>query len=225
MQPYWPVCRKPFLFCLSLATILVLPYLLFWGYAGKPLVNHVLPREKMFSMIESRSTPSSDHEDEPPVSTDSAFLDQNGPADEELERCDPSKAVLKVFMYDLPPEFNFGLMGWNDDGKSVWPDIRTKIPDYPGGLNLQHSIEYWLTLDLLSSKFPDRSGPCSAVRVEDSREADVVFVPFFSSLSYNRHSKIIPPQTVSTNKMLQKKLVQFLTAQKEWKRSVPTASS
>ncbi|CAL9197474.1 unnamed protein product [Musa hybrid cultivar] len=219
MQPYWPVCRKPFLFCLSLATILVLPYLLFWGYAGKPLVNHVLPKEKIFSMIESQSTPARDHEDEPPLSTDSTFSDQNGPADEELERCDPSKAVLKVFMYDLPPEFHFGLMSWNDDGNSVWPDIRTKIPDYPGGLNLQHSIEYWLTLDLLSSKFSDRRGPCSAVRVEDSREADVVFVPFFSSLSYNRHSKIIPPQTVSTNKLLQKKLVQFLTAQKEWKRS------
>lgn len=134
-------------------------------------------------------------------------------------KCDPSRAVLKVFLYDLPSEFHFGLLGWRSEGNSVWPDIVEKVPDYPGGLNLQHSIEYWLTLDLLSSALPNRRGPCAAVRVEDSREADVVFVPFFSSLSYNRHSKVSPPETVSKNKLLQDKLVEFLTAQKEWKRS------
>lgn len=26
--------------------------------------------------------------------------------------CDPTKALLRVFMYDLPPEFHFGLLGW-----------------------------------------------------------------------------------------------------------------
>ncbi|CAA6654501.1 unnamed protein product [Spirodela intermedia] len=112
-------------------------------------------------------------------------------------KCDPGRAVLKVFLYDLH---------------------RTR-PGLPGGLNLQHSIEYWLTLDLLSSASSDRRGPCAAVRVEDSREADVVFVPFFSSLSYNRHSKVSPPEKVSKNKLLQDKLVEFMTAQKEWKRS------
>ncbi|KAJ0975591.1 hypothetical protein J5N97_017556 [Dioscorea zingiberensis] len=123
-------------------------------------------------------------------------------------------------MYDLPAEFHFGLLGWTPKGDGVWPDIKEeKIPDYPGGLNLQHSIEYWLTLDLLSSRFGDRRGPCIAVRVMDSREADVVFVPFFSSLSYNRHSKVTPPMKESTNKMLQNKLVQFLVSQEEWKRS------
>ncbi|THU72226.1 hypothetical protein C4D60_Mb04t09850 [Musa balbisiana] len=206
IQQYGHVCRKPFLFSLSFAIILVLPYLFFWDYAGKPVVNHVLPKEKIFSVIENRGFPARDHDAEP-----SSLR--------EPERCHPSKALLKVFMYDLPPEFHFGLLGWDGDGKSVWPDIQTKIPKYPGGLNLQHSLEYWLTLDLLSSRFPNRSGPCSAARVEDSREADVVFVPFFSSLSYNRHSKVKPPQTVSINKLLQQKLVQFLTAQEEWKRS------
>lgn len=62
-------------------------------------------------------------------------------------RCCTNRVKLKVFMYDLPPEFHFGLLGWKAEGKSVWPDIRTDIPHYPGGLNLQHSIEYWLTLD------------------------------------------------------------------------------
>ncbi|RRT50777.1 hypothetical protein B296_00044149 [Ensete ventricosum] len=220
IRPYWCcLCRKPFLFCLSFATVLVLPYLFFWGYAGKPVVNHVLLKEKLFSVIENQGPPSRKHEDEASSIVEPPFLDQNGPADEKLERCHPNNVLLKVFMYDLPPEFHFGLLGWNGGGKSVWPDIRTKIPNYPGGLNLQHSIEYWLTLDLLSSRFPDRSGPCSVVRVEDSREADVVFVPFFSSLSYNRHSKIKAHQRVSTNKLLQQKLVRFLTSQREWRRS------
>ena len=55
--------------------------------------------------------------------------------------------VLKVFMYDLPPEFHFGLLDWKPEGKSVWPDMKkTKIaPHYPSYLNLQHNIEYWLT--------------------------------------------------------------------------------
>ncbi|XP_019157916.1 PREDICTED: probable arabinosyltransferase ARAD1 [Ipomoea nil] len=128
------------------------------------------------------------------------------------------KQQLKVFMYDLPPEFHFGLLGWKGK-KSVWPDIRTEVPPYPGGLNLQHSIEYWLTLDLLYSEFANLSGQRSALRVLNSSDADVVFVPFFSSVCYNRFSRLQPDQKMSTNALLQQQLVTFLTAQEEWKRS------
>ncbi|CAH9107368.1 unnamed protein product [Cuscuta epithymum] len=128
------------------------------------------------------------------------------------------KPVLKVYMYDLPPQFHFGLLGWKPDwGNTVWPDIKTKVPEYPGGLNLQHSIEYWLTLDLLNSE--NMSGG-AAMRVRNSSEADVVFVPFFSSICYNRFSKVnSPSQKKSINALLQEKLVTFLTSQEEWKRS------
>ncbi|WOG98193.1 hypothetical protein DCAR_0417534 [Daucus carota subsp. sativus] len=129
------------------------------------------------------------------------------------------ETILKVFMYDLPPEFHFALIGWKPEGNSIWPDIRTKIPPYPGGLNLQHSIEYWLTLDLLSSEFADDLEGRNAVRVYDSSEADVIFVPFFSCISYNRFSRLKPHQKGSINKLLQEKLVKFLTAQEEWKKS------
>ncbi|XP_065852482.1 probable arabinosyltransferase ARAD1 isoform X2 [Euphorbia lathyris] len=126
---------------------------------------------------------------------------------------------LKVFMYDLPPEFHFELLDWKSEGGSVWPDIKTKIPGYPGGLNLQHSIEYWLTLDLLASEIPVIPRANSAIRVRNSSEADVIFVPFFSSLSYNRYSKVNPHMKKSNNKVLQQKLVRYVTSQKEWKRS------
>ncbi|GMY15624.1 probable arabinosyltransferase ARAD1 [Fagus crenata] len=134
--------------------------------------------------------------------------------------CDPTQALLRVFMYNLPPEFHFGLLGWKGRENQIWPNVNGsgRIPRYPGGLNLQHSIEYWLTLDLLLSNTPDVVRPCSAIRVKNSSQADVIFVPFFSSLSYNRHSKPLGKEKVSVNHMLQNKLVQFLRGQEEWKR-------
>ncbi|XP_058096483.1 probable arabinosyltransferase ARAD1 [Magnolia sinica] len=139
---------------------------------------------------------------------------------ETRKACDPNQALLKVFMYDLPPEFHFGLLGWKSKGGEIWPDVGSidSIPEYPGGLNLQHSMEYWLTLDLLSSNVQGVVRPCIAVRVKDSSQADVVFVPFFSSVSYNRYSKLHGKEKVSKNKMLQDKLVEFLVNQEEWKR-------
>ena len=124
-------------------------------------------------------------------------------------------------MYDLPAEFHFGLLNWTPERESVWPDIRTKIPAYPGGLNLQHSIEYWLTLDLLSSEFPGFQNAHTAIRVHNSSEADVVFVPFFSSLSYNHSIKMRPCRNGKNNinNQLQDKLVKFLNAQAEWNLS------
>jgi len=132
-----------------------------------------------------------------------------------------NNALLKVFMYDLPPEFHFGLLDWkgNEKTKNVWPDMKTKIPHYPGGLNLQHSIEYWLTLDILASELPDIYPAGTVIRVRNSTEADVIFVPFFSSLTYNRHSKTGPREKRSRNKVLQEKLVRYLMSQEEWKRS------
>jgi len=161
-----------------------------------------------------------------------SFLDENGQPDDPNSgsssasgtgagRCAPRDAAVRVFVYDMPPEFHFGLLGWappSGDAGGVWPDVRGgDAPRYPGGLNQQHSVEYWLTLDLLASSSAAQCG--AAVRVADSRDADVVFVPFFASLSYNRHSKAVPPEKVSRDMSLQEKLVRYLVAQPEWKRS------
>ncbi|XP_071716856.1 probable arabinosyltransferase ARAD1 [Rutidosis leptorrhynchoides] len=134
--------------------------------------------------------------------------------------CDQSHSLLKVFMYDLPSEFHFGLLGWKGDRNRIWPNVSnlSEIPKYPGGLNLQHSIEYWLTLDLLSSVYPNVSRPCTATLVQNSSQADVIFVPFFSSLSYNRYSKIQGNNKLSMDKTLQERLVQYLKGRDEWRR-------
>ncbi|KAL7139241.1 hypothetical protein ABFS83_09G037700 [Erythranthe nasuta] len=143
------------------------------------------------------------------------------PEEHITKKCDKTEARLKVYMYDLPPKFHFGLLGWNAPANQAWPSLtdRVKLPSYPGGLNLQHSTEYWLTLDLLSSSNKDIVRPCTAIRVENSSEADVIFVPFFSSLSYNRFSKHRQNRKGSGDKVLQEELVDFLVKTKEWKRS------
>lgn len=137
-------------------------------------------------------------------------------------KCDPAGALLRVFMYDLPPEFHFGLLDWKPPGfgGGVWPDVRGGggVPEYPGGLNLQHSIEYWLTLDLLASE-QGAPTPCAAVRVPRAADADVVFVPFFASLSFNRHSRVVPPARDSEDRALQRRLLEFLAARPEWRRA------
>lgn len=144
------------------------------------------------------------------------------PVMKETKACDPNRALLRVYMYELPPEFHFGLLGWKRTmGVHIWPNVKdmSQIPQYPGGLNLQHSIEYWITLDLLASTIPDIVRPCTAIRVSNSSQADVIYVPFFASLSYNRHSKAKGRESASVNKVLQDQLVEFLMARDEWKKT------
>uniref|UniRef100_A0A0D9VTI0 Exostosin GT47 domain-containing protein n=1 Tax=Leersia perrieri TaxID=77586 RepID=A0A0D9VTI0_9ORYZ len=158
----------------------------------------------------------------PPSSLLAAARGQGSrPAGSPARKCDPSTASLRVFMYDLPPEFHFGLLDWKPPAGSVWPDVRgggRGVPEYPGGLNLQHSIEYWLTLDLLASE-QGAPTPCVAARVRDAAAADVVFVPFFASLSFNRHSKVVPPARASEDRALQRRLLAYLASRPEWRRS------
>lgn len=205
------------LFCVisTTAFLLISSWSFFLRSTSHPyFINYsLLPSPKLHAVIDTEN-PSFHYQNTSHPSTHEADVS----IEKEFSNCNPNKA-LKVFMYDLPPIFHFGLVGWKDKSRSVWPDILSEVPEYAGGLNLQHSIEYWLTLDLLSSTFPNRPGPCNAIRVENSREADVIFVPFFASLSFNRYSKVIQFQNMSTNKFLQAKLVEFLTAQEEWKRS------
>ncbi|GMP98168.1 hypothetical protein CsSME_00046150 [Camellia sinensis var. sinensis] len=208
--------QKKSMFCLFSITSIML-FVLSWLFVlrstGHPyFIDHkLLPNHKLFASFDSN----------PSITSNPVILKEQveEPQENNLVKCNRNNAILKVFMYDLPPEFHFELLDWKREGKGVWPDIRTKIPVYPGGLNLQHSIEYWLTLDLLLSEFNHPTRARSAIRVHNSSEADVIFVPFFSSLCYNRYSRLKPHQKRSINKLLQEKLVKFLTAQVEWKRS------
>ena len=92
---------------------------------------------------------------------------------------------------------------------------------------MQHSIEYWLTLDLLLSRH-DLGAPCRlALLVDNPKDADLYFVPFFSSLSYNRYTRPAEPSPPPNrmppppdkNVRLQEELVRLLSGYDTWTRS------
>ncbi|KAL3533304.1 hypothetical protein ACH5RR_006825 [Cinchona calisaya] len=181
-----------------------------------PVGLSIWPNPKLHVVADDENSKSQNGNDPSTTKISSIFEEANS---KNSMKFSSKSEVLKVFMYDLPSEFHFDLLEWKGTGNSVWPDIRTSIPEYPGGLNLQHSIEYWLTLDLLHSEHAQDFGGRSAVRVKNSSESDVVFVPFFSSICYNRYSRLKPHEKKTVNTILQQKLISYLKSQKEWKRS------
>ncbi|ONK78167.1 uncharacterized protein A4U43_C02F15210 [Asparagus officinalis] len=210
------LCRKPLPFLFFIATIgAFFTWFNLLNAASHPnFVDHSFSiDEKLVFVSEDQYFPESKDKD---FLAPSHLSNNNDIGIQETKSCDPRRALLKVFMYDLPPEFHFSLLDWESQGNKIWPDIRNQTLIYPGGLNIQHSVEYWLTLDLLSSRFHDRNSLCNAVRVTNSTEADVIFVPFFSSLSYNRPLKA---KNTNRDKVLQEKLVKFLKGRREWMKS------
>ncbi|CAB4285970.1 unnamed protein product [Prunus armeniaca] len=198
------------LFCLFIvtSTLFILSWFFVLRSTGSPhFIDHkLLPNSKLLAMIDNGISGSESQNDvEPSVGNRSILVDK-----EEEE---------KPTISSQDKEASQANNDWKPQGPSVWPDLQTKVPAYPGGLNLQHSIEYWLTLDILASELPNPPNVHTAIRVRNSSEADIIFIPFFSSLSYNRFSRINPHQKKSNNKLLQNKLVKYVTAQQEWKIS------
>ncbi|KAL3690919.1 hypothetical protein R1sor_004570 [Riccia sorocarpa] len=96
---------------------------------------------------------------------------------------------LKVYVYDFPRRFNFGMLNYTQvDLDLPWPDgeIPPPWPSDESVLEEQHSVEYWLLVDLLEG----RSGDKEFIRVRNPKQADLFFVPFFSSQCYNKNSAI-----------------------------------
>uniref|UniRef100_A0A151UI75 Exostosin GT47 domain-containing protein n=1 Tax=Cajanus cajan TaxID=3821 RepID=A0A151UI75_CAJCA len=192
------VSRKALLFFFTTTSVL---FFMSWFFvlrstSGTQFIgNTLLPNSKLLSTFEGSNSKTQKQSVESSFGNRAILVDSEDvevASETKVVKHDGGKCnrndelVLKVFMYDLPPEFHFGLLDWKPSGNSVWPDIRNNIPGYP---------------------------------VQNSSEADIIFVPFFSSLSYNRFSKGTSLGKKSRNKILQEKLVKYLTAQEEWKRS------
>lgn len=167
-----------------------------------------------------------DLEDSPTTEVEVPELLESGTESHPLG-CNARDAKLKVFMYDLPPEFHYGMIAEEHMApKVIWPGNVSALPRYPGGLYQQHSPEYWLISDVLTSDMPDRTSPCTAFRVRRWQDADVMLVPFFASLSYNKYSgrsiintpgKKASKETLTLNQELQVNLLAFLKTQPAWR--------
>jgi hypothetical protein len=81
-------------------------------------------------------------------------MPSNSSIGQKQESFEPSPTVLKVYMYDLPSKFNWGLLSRASElGVNLSEPFSVNGPPFPayhGGLSHQHSPEYWLTIDLLT---------------------------------------------------------------------------
>ncbi|XWS22751.1 hypothetical protein CRYUN_Cryun29cG0063200 [Craigia yunnanensis] len=125
---------------------------------------------------------------------------------------------LRVYMYELPRKFHVGMMDRRSSEEAT-PVTMENLPPWPSnsGVKRQHSVEYWLMASLLYDGNGEEMR--DAVRVSDPETADVFFVPFFSSLSFNTHGhKMTDPET-EVDRQLQVELLEFLRQSKYYQRS------
>ncbi|XP_058194699.1 probable arabinosyltransferase ARAD1 isoform X2 [Rhododendron vialii] len=130
--------------------------------------------------------------------------------------CRRTESPLRVYMYDLPRRFNVGMLDRRSSDET--PVTARTLPAWPGrsGLRKQHSAEYWMTASLLcEGEDPTRE----AIRVLDPDSADVFFVPFFSSLSFNTHGHNMTDPATEIDRQLQVDVLKFLRDSNYWQRS------
>jgi hypothetical protein len=140
---------------------------------------------------------------------------------------------LRVYVADLPPALNHGLLDlyWSlpaADARipaSSDPDHPPPRdhPPYPASpLIRQYSAEYWLLASLLRTP---ASASAVARVVADWREADVVFVPFFATLSaemelgWGATKGAFRRKEGNADYRRQREVVDRVTAHPAWRRS------
>ncbi|XP_043704338.1 probable arabinosyltransferase ARAD1 [Telopea speciosissima] len=140
------------------------------------------------------------------------------PQQHQLSIC-PTHSPLRVFMYDLPRRFNVGMIDRRNSDET--PVTARNFPPWPShsGLKKQHSVEYWMMVSLFYEGEGDAEETKEAVRVSDPEMADVFFVPFFSSLSFNTHGHNMTDPDTEIDRRLQIDLLEFLRKSKYWQRS------
>ncbi|XP_057417690.1 probable arabinosyltransferase ARAD1 [Lotus japonicus] len=135
----------------------------------------------------------------------------------------PKPPAVKVYLYDLPRRFTHGVIYHHSLARGTRAGVDENDMaslKYPGH---QHMAEWYLFSDLSRPESKRAGSP--AVRVLDPDDADLFFVPFFSSLSL-----IVNParpagsgsgaeKPVYSDEENQEALVEWLERQEYWKRS------
>ncbi|PIA37706.1 hypothetical protein AQUCO_03000332v1 [Aquilegia coerulea] len=127
-----------------------------------------------------------------------------------------SRNSIKVYLYELPRKFTYGVI----ESYLIARDSDSSKLKYPGN---QHSAEWFLFSDLIQK---DRDDSSEIIRVLDPEDADLFYVPFFSSLSLVVNP-IRPAGVVESNsggkvysdEEMQESLVEWLEEQVYWKRN------
>ncbi|MQL73909.1 hypothetical protein Taro_006263 [Colocasia esculenta] len=135
----------------------------------------------------------------------------------------PSLPQVRIYVYDLPRRFTYGVV------ESYVLARGSALPDDPASLRYpghQHSAEWWLFTDLTR---PGRPAASPVTRVDDPEEADLFYVPFFSSLSLVVNpirpagtAGVVEPAAggpVYSDERMQEELVEWLEGQEYWTRN------
>ncbi|XP_072989159.1 probable arabinosyltransferase ARAD1 [Typha latifolia] len=140
-----------------------------------------------------------------------------------------SSPSTKIYLYDLPSKFTYGvirsyLLARSSSSPAAASAAAKEDSDlrYPGH---QHSAEWWLFSDLIRR---DRPPGSLIVRVDDPADADLFYVPFFSSLSLVVNP-IRPPgvgegagssnSASYSDEGMQEELMDWLEGQEYWRRN------
>jgi hypothetical protein len=123
---------------------------------------------------------------------------------------------LNVYMYDIPRKYNMGLLGKDEPNQELpWTNPVAPPWNFEFEVNKQHSVEYWLMVYLLNAR-DSKDGKMAAVRVNDPKQADVFFVPFFSARSFNNYGHNMLDPEAEIDKGLQVRAFSFLTSHLFW---------
>ncbi|CAI5480549.1 unnamed protein product [Closterium sp. Yama58-4] len=157
-------------------------------------------------------------------------LQSNVPVAENLvsDRRICGEGPLKVYVYDLHQKFNFGLFRHKELESLPFsadevPQLRYQRKANGGvsGRGFEHSGEFFIVYNLLANNHSDSSrSNGDIIRVTDPAKADVFFVPFLASLSFNIFTTNgMRGALAEKDKILQEELWSVLKESPWWQRS------
>ncbi|CAN4089381.1 unnamed protein product [Withania somnifera] len=93
----------------------------------------------------------------------------------------PASSVLKVYVYEMPSKFTYDLL-WLFHNAYKETSNLTSNGSPVHRLIEQHSIDYWLWADLIAPESERLLK--NVVRVHKQEEADLFYIPFFTTISF-----------------------------------------
>lgn len=90
-------------------------------------------------------------------------------------------APLRVYVYEMPRKFTYDLLRLFRDSYRDTTNL-TSNGSPVHRLIEQHSIDYWLWADLIAPE--SQRLLKNVIRVQQQEEADIFYVPFFTTISY-----------------------------------------
>ncbi|OAY74836.1 putative arabinosyltransferase ARAD1 [Ananas comosus] len=120
-----------------------------------------------------------------------------------------ASSVLRVYVYEMPPKFTYDLLRlFRDSYKETTNLTSNGSPVHR--LIEQHSIDYWLWADLIAPE--SQRLLKNVIRVQKQEEADVFYIPFFTTISFFLLEK-------QQCKALYREALKWVTDQPAWQRS------